>query len=1230
MNALARDFFLKTPLDALEGIVVPDGDVWKQFGESLAVEIRAVVDRAPMVRSVTRDSDASDLSMGHGILVGTVHTNPLIARLYRRKHTLVDDFFPGRGGWVIQTVHNPGNVGFNTIIVGLSDPDMIGETLDAFRDLVSSSDGVLGYVNRVKTQLEIPRLSAVEQKRWKRKVRATFKANTGRDALERGIESGLVYALTGNAEYLELFVFAIRHYHGLVRQSGGEWEFEHMLFPYAWIWRLAWLWDMVEESSHLSDDDRLEVITVLKGLADYTSRLVYFRDPVLRQPAIRHNHPTFAALSMFFSGRYFRDHYGDDSHDAELEASRLIIEGQRDSFKPDDDANGYCWLVPSHILHYDLAHDDFRWIEDGHLRRICEYAELTTDNLNAPVGFGDVTRYYPPGWCYRQLRFLLTAASAFHRRGAYRRLLSPIPPSVFDLTPRHGEMENYLVDSVGHYALDLDDEGPVRSPGCQVAPLTDAAYRLLEQKTESEVHPFRPEGEPFEPVPAGKAFDKCALRGGYDADDEYLILDGIAGFVHDHEDAGSVLRLTWKDRMWLTEGDYIRSLPKFHNSLMSICEGEAGPIPKLASLEFVYEREGTVFLQIRVSDYNGVHWRRNIIWKKGAWFLFVDTVDFLREADYVVTLFWRLLGEVRSSARSTTSRQDGVMFRITHGDSSRKSLIREPVREIRIHNGAFHRDYPHAADPTKVLRQERRIGRGEVEAGIVYFNLMTCGDAGRISAYGLREAGEGVARLSSRRDGQSWVVFGREFEAPGCDIRAELTSVSGDLIRAVHCHSLRIGSRTAAFSEPVFLELNRKEERALVLARPGTRVSGDMLAPAGLLANHETWMDLLPDVGNTRTDWWQGGMNLARTDVAVAARPGVREKTAKSDGHLLIEDIAILQEPAVAIAWSAAAERLFILEGARCITTVDRSGQWTEFARFERPVAVICPVEFDGIEGIAVGGVGFLGVVDQSGSVRWLENLPLSHYRVQNVNDIAVAVLEEGGEPAILACTDGWLVHCLSLSGERRWVTQVHHHAAKSMVVGDVDGDGRKEILVGTEYHTSDLLESDGKIRWTIDGGPEFFALGFCDLDSDGIRESIYGSESGTVYGVHSQTGKILWESNIGDRAQVAATITSGNEKILIAGSVCGEVVRLDANGRKVWRQNLGGDVLGLFASQYRDGVVAFTREGTVVRLDSTGRIEERFDLGVSPVHVALVAGTESADRFYVATADRRIQRITT
>ena len=187
---------------------------------------------------------------------------------------------------------------------------------------------------------------------------------------------------------------------------------------------------------------------------------------------------------------------------------------------------------------------------------------------------------------------------------------------------------------------------------------------------------------------------------------------------------------------------------------------------------------------------------------------------------------------------------------------------------------------------------------------------------------------------------------------------------------------------------------------------------------------------------------------------------------------------------------------------------------------------------------------------------------------------------------------------------------------------------GARRYWWGTEYHTSDLLESNGEIRWTIDGGPEFFALGFCDLDSDGIGESIYGAESGAVYGVHSKTGKILWESNIGDRAHIAAIVTAGNECALIVGSGCGEIVRLDSGGRKVWRRNLEGAVIGLFKSRARNDLIAITQVGIVVRLRLSGQIEDLYRLDETLTHVTAGAEAVGTDVFFVVTGDHRVLKI--
>ncbi len=1212
-----RDFHIHTPLREIRSIEIPPGPEWEAFGRAIADSVRRAGCPELAVRVAVNLPGLGSLSEGHQILIGSVHSNPAIAALYRRKHTLVDDFFPGPDGWVIQTVHNPGNIGHNAVIIGLSDSASMAGAQAAFAGILSESNGSLPYLNMVRSRLPIPRMSESECRRWKRKARAAFRANTGRDALERGIDAGLSYALTGYPEYLELFLFAFRHYHELVRSSGGEWEFEHMLFPYAWIWRLAWVWDMIEESSLLGSEDRSEIVIVLKGLAGYTSRLPYFRDPVLRRPAIRQNHPTFAALSMFFAGRYLGDHYGGHEFDQALQVAALIMDGQRGSYKPDDDAAGYCYLAPSHLLQYDLAHDDFRWIESGHLRRLCEYAEITTDNLGSPVSFGDATRYLEPGSCHRQLRGLFIAAAVFDGNGDFLRLVPPVTGDGFDLTPRHSELANDLIDSIGHYARLQDSSGPALSPGIQVAPLTEDALRLLEDKA-----PVASARRPW-----CQLFDKLALRAGAGAQDLYLLIDGVGGFVHDHEDAGSVLRLTWKNRMWLAEGDYIRSLPKYHNSLTVVCDGEAGPLPAIAVLEARVEQDGLTFIQVRIDAFNGVCWRRNIIWGRDRWILFVDTVDFLREADFVITNHWRLLGIVRSSQQSTTSRQGDVLFRIAHGDASQKSVASEPVREIRIHTGSFHVDYPHAGDPIKVLRQTRRIEKEIGAAGPVFFNLMTCGDGADVRSSSLQGMGEGRARLTDRTDGQVWEIVARGGAGKGYRVKADLLMISENHVRMLHCRDLKIDDLKATFSEPVFLEVDCVDSSVRVSAGPGTVVTGDLFDRSGPLERSVTRLQLRVDrdrLARVLNELTAGPEYLPPT------RNG-REATVDHENSLseaTIEQVTRLAGAPGAMAWSPVSRQLYVLRGSHEVVA---TGQGDEFVmgRMDRPVSVIRSLGLSGSAGLVVGGQGYLALLEESGAVGWQVALPISHYRVQKVNDIVVALLAENDPPCILACTDGWLVHCLDLNGATRWVTQIHHHAARSLFVGDVDGDGRKEILVGTEYHTSDLLESDGRVRWTIEGGPEFVALGFCDLDADGVSESIFGAESGAVYGVHSVSGKILWTANIGDRADVALVGMDRGAQALIVGSAGGELVRFGVGGRKLWRQNLGSSVVRLMPRPSGHGLTAITHDGKVVDLDFNGVTRGCLQVGgtVTGVSVGMRAG--GCDVCYAGIADGRILRLT-
>ena len=251
-----------------------------------------------------------------------------------------------------------------------------------------------------------------------------------------------------------------------------------------------------------------------------------------------------------------------------------------------------------------------------------------------------------------------------------------------------------------------------------------------------------------------------------------------------------------------------------------------------------------------------------------------------------------------------------------------------------------------------------------------------------------------------------------------------------------------------------------------------------------------------------------------------------------------------------------------------------------------------------------------LTLFDGAGTVCWKRDFIVSHGRDQIVNAVRTADLTGDGQTEVVIATDGWLVWALSPDGEEIWQRQIEHHAAQSLVIGDVEGNGKQEILVGTEYHTSNMLEADGSVRWTVRGGPCFNVLALTDLNGDGVKESVYGAMDGNVYAVDSISGKTLWTANLGDDVRHGLVVGRTG---FAAGSESGNVALLSGGGEKRWRRDLNAAVTGLvlLESGEEELIVAGTSDGWIVLLSLKGEI-----LGSHLVDggVTALAGLDLAD----------------
>jgi hypothetical protein len=129
-------------------VVPPDGSL----DEAAARIVQGVYDRYGVALDVIGGDRASgELPAPHVIALGCLADNPYIESLYVRWNTLVDRWYPGTGGHVLQMALSPFQQGHHTLILGGSDREGVEAACGRFAQLLKSSDGgCIGWLLEVK------------------------------------------------------------------------------------------------------------------------------------------------------------------------------------------------------------------------------------------------------------------------------------------------------------------------------------------------------------------------------------------------------------------------------------------------------------------------------------------------------------------------------------------------------------------------------------------------------------------------------------------------------------------------------------------------------------------------------------------------------------------------------------------------------------------------------------------------------------------------------------------------------------------------------------------------------------------------------------------------------------------------------------------------------------------------------------------------------------------------
>lgn len=165
------------------------------------------------------------------------------------------------------------------------------------------------------------------------------------------------------------------------------------------------------------------------------------------------------------------------------------------------------------------------------------------------------------------------------------------------------------------------------------------------------------------------------------------------------------------------------------------------------------------------------------------------------------------------------------------------------------------------------------------------------------------------------------------------------------------------------------------------------------------------------------------------------------------------------------------------------------------------------------------------------------------------------------GKPEILFGTELGIVYCLSNKGTLRWKYRAKGAVRSRILVEDIDGDGAAEVLFGTMDGFFLILDGNGKERAVIEVGSAVTSEPA--VSKEGLTQILFGTAKGILYSF-SPLGKKLWEFKANGALYakpVFGKLVTDHD--VVVGDASGRLFCLDTQGNEQWRFKSEGAIYG-------------------------------------------------------------------
>ena len=556
------------------------------------------------------------------IVIGNIADSKCVKHLYYKFLCLTDKRYPGEGGYSIRTLLNPFGTGFNIIHIGYSDIKGLEKAVATF---INKVDNPIPYYNDVfYTNLPVAK---------KYIDRVTCSPLPDNPEHIPSINTsywwhiGYIAYLTLDNGMLSKYIEGWRKVVEISRKN-------HTIISSSHLHMTAHLeaWRLLEYSGMIPDHIRGDIEECIYNWALSSEGVAYIKENQ-NKVLPSHNHSMFCALALTYAADFFKNQYkGMQEPDDWLEAADdVFYTFNHGGWKPYCDDSMYSSQISLPLVcMYSIFDDKHEFLENGGKKAAEWVKALISQNAFIP-SFGDGTVNTPlPS-------VLLRIFSHYYNDGELKYLHDHVP-----------DERNLLLDICiqGMFDSGVEPCKPEVHEPINIIPLDRWIYNAWSENAElAKGLTVTPPFGPYE-----NCFDKLCVRTGWDEKDEFLLIDGLgSNGIHSYSDAMGVLDYTCKGITWLVEENCYR-WPEPENCciLTIVRDGYASEIPGIALLEKreVFNNKD-VYLKMKLCNYNGVDWIREVVFIKGLCVIFNDTVVALEESEYVVCSHFKTPGKAR-------------------------------------------------------------------------------------------------------------------------------------------------------------------------------------------------------------------------------------------------------------------------------------------------------------------------------------------------------------------------------------------------------------------------------------------------------------------------------------------------------------------------------------------------------------------------------------------------------